>query len=51
MVHCQSGKLLGSGLILPVKGGYEFNLIYDLGAADTPEIRTPAEIQLIVSKK
>ena len=50
MVHCRSGKLLGSGLIIPVKGGYEFNLLYDLGSADTPEIRTPAEIQLIVRK-
>ncbi|MBR7138382.1 MAG: hypothetical protein IKD44_02435 [Lentisphaeria bacterium] len=51
MVHCQSGKLLGSGLIIPVKGGFEFNLLYDLGNADTPEIRTPADIQLIIRKK
>ena len=50
MVHCQSGKLLGTGLIIPVKGGYEFKMIYDLGKADTPEIRTPADIQLIIRK-
>ena len=50
MVHCQSGTLLGSGLIIPVKGGYEFNMIYDCGTSDTPEIRTPADIQLIVRK-
>lgn len=51
VVHCKSGKLLGSGLIIPVKGGFEFNWLYDLGNSDTPEIRTPAEIQLIIRKK
>lgn len=47
-VHRRSGCLLGSGVVKPVRGGYEFELLYDLSVFDHEEVTAPADIQLFV---